>query len=156
MCICVYHIFIHSSLNGHLVCFHILAIVNSGVHVSFELWFSLDICPCVGFHGSSDGKKSAFNTENLSSIHGTGRSPRERSGHHSSILAWRIPTTWTLGSASHVLPKNRYWGFYGDCIKLSVKCEVSCHLTMLSSPYHEHGISFHLFKSSLFYVNHIL
>ena len=90
---CVYHIFIHSSINEHLICFHILAIVNSEVHVSLELRFSLDIWPCVGFHGSSDGKKSAVNTENLSSIHGTGRSPREGSGHHSSTLAWRIPRT---------------------------------------------------------------
>ena len=53
----MYHIFfIRSSIDGHLGCFHVLAIVNSaamntGVHVSFELWFSLGICPVVGLLG---------------------------------------------------------------------------------------------------------
>ena len=50
----MYHkFFTFSSVNVHLVCFHDLAIVNSaamniGVHASFELWFSLGICPVVG------------------------------------------------------------------------------------------------------------
>ena len=30
VCVCVYHIFfIHSSADGHLGCFHVLAVVNS-------------------------------------------------------------------------------------------------------------------------------
>ena len=50
----MYHIFfIYSSINGHLGCFHVLAIVNSaamniGVHVSFWIIVLSNICPGVG------------------------------------------------------------------------------------------------------------
>ena len=48
------HPLIHSSVDGHLGYFHVLAIVNSatmnvGVHVFFELWFCPNICPGVGW-----------------------------------------------------------------------------------------------------------
>ena len=40
--VCVSHIFIHSSVDGHLSCFHVLGIINSavmniGMHVSFQI-----------------------------------------------------------------------------------------------------------------------
>ena len=53
-----YHIvFIHPSVNGHLGCFHVLAIANSsamnnGMHVSFSILVSLGYMPRSGIAGS--------------------------------------------------------------------------------------------------------
>ena len=50
----MYHSFlIHSSADGHLGCFHVLAMINSavmntGVHVSLQIWFPWCVCPAVG------------------------------------------------------------------------------------------------------------
>ena len=45
----------------------------------------------MGFPGGSDSKESAYNTGDLGSIRGLGKSLEEGTATHSSILAWRIP-----------------------------------------------------------------
>ena len=53
----MYHFFFHSSVDGHLGCFHVLAIVNSsavdiGVHVSFWIGVLSEYIPRSGVAGS--------------------------------------------------------------------------------------------------------
>ena len=54
----MYHdFFIHSTVDGHLGCFHVLAIVisgamNNGIHVSFSILVSSGYMPRSGIAGS--------------------------------------------------------------------------------------------------------
>ena len=57
---------------------------------SSEFW--KEIMREMSFSDSSDGKESACNAEDPSSIHGSGKSSRERATP-SSILTWRTPRT---------------------------------------------------------------
>ena len=57
--------FIHSSVSGHLGCFHVLDIVNSvavnnGIHVSFSILISLGYMPSSGIAGSYGGFIPSF------------------------------------------------------------------------------------------------
>ena len=62
----MYHnFFIHSSVDGHLGCFHVLAIANSaamnnGIHVSFSILVSSGYRPKSGIAGSNGGFIPSF------------------------------------------------------------------------------------------------
>ena len=62
----MYHIFfIHSSVDGHLGCFHVLAIVNSaamntGMHISFQIMFFSRYMPRSGNAWSYDSSVFIF------------------------------------------------------------------------------------------------
>ena len=62
----MYHnFFTHSSVDGHVGCFHVLAIVNSaamnnGIHVSFSILFSSGYMPRSGISGSYGGFIPSF------------------------------------------------------------------------------------------------
>ena len=61
----MYHIFIHSSVDGDLGCFHVLAIVNSaamniGVHVSFRIMVLSGYMPRSRIAGSYGSSITAF------------------------------------------------------------------------------------------------
>ena len=56
----MHHNFIHASADGHLGCFHFLAIVksaamNNGIHVSFSVLVSSGFMPRSGIAGSYGG-----------------------------------------------------------------------------------------------------
>ena len=60
-----HHFFIHSPVNGHLGCFHVLAIVNSaavnnGIHVSLSILIYSGYMPTTGISGSYGGFIPSF------------------------------------------------------------------------------------------------
>ena len=89
----MYHnFFIHSSVDGYLGCFHVLAIVNSaavniGVHVSFSVLVSFD------WLLAQTVKRLPAMWETRVLFLGRDYPLEKEMAIHSSTLAWKIP--WT-------------------------------------------------------------
>ena len=66
--------------------------------------FTKSLICYMGFPGGSVVKNLPVNARDMVSVPGSGRSPGQGNGNHSSILAWKIP--WTEEATIHEVTKR--------------------------------------------------
>ena len=110
-----HHIFIHSFVDGHLGCFHFLAMVNSaatntGVNMCF--WV-MGICGIVTLEDSLVSQmvnNPPATRETWVWSQGWEDPMKEGMATHSSILAWKIPMDREIWQATvHGVTKSQIW-----------------------------------------------
>ena len=145
-----YNFFIHSSVDGHLGCFHVLAVINSaamnnGIHVSFSILVSSGYMPRSGIAGSYGALFLVFwGIPTLSSVVSVSIYIPTKSAR---VFLFSTPSpafiVCRLFDNGHSDHHQNVWG---------VRCEVisHCSFNLHFSNNERYWASFHVFVSHLY------